>query len=158
VLESTVAHEVAHQWFYNVVGNDQVDEPWLDEALVQYITGLYYVDTQGQTAARSYRASWLRSWERVNRAEIPIGLPSSAYSREAYSPIVYGRGPLFITELAEAMGQETFNTFLRAYYQAYRWDIGTGEAFERLAKAHCSTYTKSDCDLMPLFKTWVYEK
>ena len=27
-----VAHEVGHQWFYNLVGNDQVDQPWLDEA------------------------------------------------------------------------------------------------------------------------------
>ena len=31
ILESTTAHEVAHQWFYNLVGNDQLDEPWLDE-------------------------------------------------------------------------------------------------------------------------------
>ncbi|MDW8269714.1 MAG: M1 family metallopeptidase, partial [Anaerolineae bacterium] len=32
-FEHVVAHEVAHQWFYGVVGNDQVDEPWLDESL-----------------------------------------------------------------------------------------------------------------------------
>ncbi len=37
-----VVHEVAHQWWYSVVGNDQVDEPWLDEALANYSTGLYY--------------------------------------------------------------------------------------------------------------------
>ncbi len=42
VLESVVAHEMAHQWFDNLVGSDQVDEPWLDEALAQYATGLYY--------------------------------------------------------------------------------------------------------------------
>ncbi len=158
VLESTVAHEVAHQWFYNVVGNDQVDEPWLDEAVVQYVTGLYYVDVQGQTAARSYRASWSERWNRVERAEIPIGLPSRAYSVEAYSPIVYGRGPLFVTALAEAMGQTAFDAFLRAYYQAHQWDIGTGDAFKRLAEEHCRGYTGSDCDLTALFETWVYEK
>ena len=28
----TMAHELAHQWFYGVVGNDQYAEPWLDES------------------------------------------------------------------------------------------------------------------------------
>ena len=42
ILESTLAHEVGHAWFYNVVGNDQQNEPWVDEALVQYLTYIYY--------------------------------------------------------------------------------------------------------------------
>ncbi len=31
-----VFHEVAHQWWYSMVGSDQVDEPWLDEAFAEY--------------------------------------------------------------------------------------------------------------------------
>ncbi len=41
-FEITVAHEVAHQWWYNVVGNDVFDEPWLDEALATYSSDVYY--------------------------------------------------------------------------------------------------------------------
>jgi Peptidase family M1 domain len=33
-----VAHEVAHQWFYSLVGDDQARDPWLDEALAQWAT------------------------------------------------------------------------------------------------------------------------
>jgi hypothetical protein len=44
MLESTLAHEVGHAWFYNVVGNDQQNEPWVDEALVQYMTYIYFLD------------------------------------------------------------------------------------------------------------------
>ncbi|MGD9101361.1 MAG: FG-GAP-like repeat-containing protein, partial [Anaerolineae bacterium] len=51
-LESVIAHETAHQWFYNVVGNDQSDQPWLDEAIVQYVTGLYHLDVGGERAAQ----------------------------------------------------------------------------------------------------------
>jgi hypothetical protein len=40
-LQGVVAHEVAHQWFYNYVGDDQLDDPWLDEALAQYLTYEY---------------------------------------------------------------------------------------------------------------------
>jgi aminopeptidase N len=151
ILESAVAHEVAHQWFYNVVGNDQVDEPWLDEAVVQYVTFLYYLDARGEDAAQGFRGSWYGSWERVDRANIPIGMPSGAYAREEYTPIIYGRGPLFVTLLAETMGQQTFDGFLRDYYESHKWGIGTGDSFMQLAESHCQ------CDLTALFEEWVYE-
>ena len=154
-LESVVAHEVAHQWFYNMVGNDQADEPWLDEALAQYATGLYYQDTYASSAAESYRSSWYARWDRVDRDDIPIGLPVGEYKvREdevnEYSPIVYGRGPIFISEMANAMGMDVFDDFIKTYAQEYKWDIGTGEAFKRLAEEKC------DCDLSALFDAWVY--
>ncbi len=152
MMEGTVAHEVAHQWFYNAVGNDQVDEPWLDEAIVQYITGLYYVDTHGESAAQSFRASWNSRWERVDRADIPIGMPAGSYVDQEYGAIVYGRGPLFVTALAGKMGQETFDEFLRDYYESHKWGIGTSDAFKQLAERHCQ------CDLTALFEEWVYEK
>src|SRR5262245_30268159 len=37
--EYAVGHEVAHQWFHWLVGNDQLREPWLDEALATYLAG-----------------------------------------------------------------------------------------------------------------------
>jgi hypothetical protein len=150
VLESVVAHEVAHQWFYNVVGNDQQGEPWVDEAIVQYVTGLYYVDVHGSEAAEGYRTSWINRWDGVDRAEIPIGLPAASYTRDEYSPIVYGRGPVFVTALETEMGRSTFDEFMRDYYQVHQWGIGTGETFKQLAEDHCQ------CDLTPLFNEWVY--
>jgi len=150
VLEGAVAHEVAHQWFYNGVGNDQVDEPWLDEALAQYLTALYYTDTSGADFAQGYIDSWGGHWDRVGRAEIPVGLSCTEYDDSNYSAIVYGRGPLFLRALSAEMGQETFDAFLRDYYQSYLWGIGTTEAFRTLAEQHC------ECDLTDLFEEWVY--
>ena len=150
LLESVVAHEVAHQWFYNAVGNDQQAQPWVDEAVVQYVTGLYFADVYGPQGAESYRSSWLDRWDRVERAEIPIGKHAGDYDAKAYAPIVYGRGPLFIEALAKEMGQPTFDAFLQDYYRAYQWEIATAEAFRALAETHCA------CDLGPLFEEWVY--
>jgi hypothetical protein len=150
MLEGTVAHEVAHQWFYNVVGNDQLDEPWLDEALAQYLTGLYYREVYGDEAEEQYRQSWTTRWDRVEGKETPIGRSTAEYSAEEYSPIVYGRGPLFLVELEDLMGREGFAAFLREYIEFFTWDIATSDGFRSLAEQHCG------CDLTDMFAEWVY--
>jgi len=35
--DRSVVHELAHQWFYSLVGNDQARDPWLDESLASYL-------------------------------------------------------------------------------------------------------------------------
>jgi aminopeptidase N len=35
------AHEVGHQWFYSLVGNDQARDPWLDEGLATWAQARY---------------------------------------------------------------------------------------------------------------------
>ena len=151
LLESTTAHEVGHQWFYSLVGNDQLDEPWLDEALTQYATYLYYQDQYGEDGAQGFYQSLDGRWGRVDKAEIPIGLPVAAYSGAEYGAIVYGRGPIFFTELAAVMGQENFDSFLRDYTQTHKWGIATTESLKQMAEAHCN------CSLAEMFADWVYD-
>jgi hypothetical protein len=150
MLESVVAHEVGHQYFFNVVGNDQSEEPWLDEAITQYITGLYFLDMYGSDGFIGSRGSWMDRWGRVNNEHIPIGLPAGEYSGLEYGAIVYGRGPLFLDRLAAELGQEPFDAFLREYYQTNKWQVVTSEDFHNLSEANC------DCDLDDLFDEWVY--
>jgi len=150
-LESTVAHEVGHQWFYNLVGNDQLNEPWLDEAVTQYITGLYFLDTHGEQGEQGYVDSWFGRWDRVGREEIPVGMPVSEYdATNSYGAIVYGRGPIFLAVLSEEMGIDTFHQFLQAYVRKYAWDIADTAEFKTLAEETCQ------CNLTPLFEEWVY--
>lgn len=151
ILESTTAHEVAHQWFYNLIGNDQLDQPWLDEAIGSYSTYRYYVDRYGQGVGDAYFETFFGRWDRVNQEEIPIGLQVADYDDTQYSAIVYGRGPIFVRELEQLMGRETFDAFLRDYAGRFRWGVADTEAFRALAEQHCA------CDLGALFQEWVYE-
>jgi hypothetical protein len=50
-LEVVVAHDVARQWWYGLVGNNQVDEPWLDEAFATYASVIYLEDKGDPGAA-----------------------------------------------------------------------------------------------------------
>jgi aminopeptidase N len=149
-LESTVVHEMAHQWFYNLVGNDQLDEPWLDESLAQYATWQYYETNFGAGAADGFEASLRSRWERVQNAPIPIGQPVAAYAGREYGAIVYGRGALFFEALKNEMGVDAFNKFLKDYTETFAWNFATTESLKSLAEKQCN------CDLTPLFKEWVY--
>jgi aminopeptidase N len=150
-LESAAAHEVGHQWFFNQVMSDQLDEPWLDEGLVQYATYLYFVDRYDEDNARGFVNSWTDRWQIVEEASIPIGKPAREYSRKEYGPIIYGRAPFFFMELRNQIGEATFDQLLRNYTDTYRWGISDTQAFKDLAEENCA------CDLTPLFEQWVYD-
>jgi hypothetical protein len=150
-MESTVAHETGHQWFYSLVGDDQLDDPWLDESLTQFATLQYYADEYGANGEAGFRSSLEGRWANVGNAKIPIGLPVAAYSGQEYGAIVYGRGPLFFVALRDEMGREVFDQFIKDYTESLSWDIATPEKLKSMAEEHCS------CDLTPLFEEWVYQ-
>jgi peptidase M1-like protein len=149
-MEATVAHETGHQWFYSLVGDDQLDDPWLDESLAQFATLQYFTDEYGASGARGFRDSLEERWASVNDAKIPIGLPVAKYTDREYGAIVYGRGPLFFVALKDQMGAEAFDAFLKDYTTTLSWKISTPQTLQSLAEKHCA------CDLQKLFDEWVY--
>lgn len=150
-LEIVIVHETAHMWFYNLVGNDTLDQPWLDESLAQFATWQYYMDRYGEEEAELFAQIDLQStWDMAENPYTPIGLPVSAYRGHDYASIVYGRGPFFFMALRDRVGIETFDRFMRDYVYQYSWKISSTEEFKLLAEEKCM------CDLTPLFAEWVY--
>ncbi|MGB7875176.1 MAG: M1 family metallopeptidase [Anaerolineales bacterium] len=148
LMETTVAHEAGHQWFYNLVGNDQLDEPWLDESLTQFATWQYYADQYGRSGGIDFEESLAGRWARVNE-NIPIGMPVAEYEGNTYSAIIYGRGAFFFDALRDEMGEENFDAFMKDYVASNSWGIGTGDNMKELAEEHCN------CNLINLYEVWV---
>ncbi len=151
-LETLVVHEVAHQWWYNQVGNDQVLTPWLDEGLAEFSMYVYYRGRYGEPAAERLRQ--LR-WQipvasvAARGADLTIGRPVRDY-REHYETLVYGRGALFFATLRDELGPARFETLLRTYLDRYRWRIATPADFQAVAEEVAGR------DLDELFREWVY--
>jgi aminopeptidase N len=149
-FEAAVAHETAHQWWYNVVGNDQVNQPWLDEGLAQYSTYLYFQDVYGDPGGSGFEESLKGRWQRVGLEEKPVGLPVGDYTEKEYGAIVYGRAALFFIALRDQIGEEKMTELLRRYYSDFAWGIATSRDFQTLAEK------VSGQDLSALFAKWVY--
>jgi len=123
-----VVHEVAHQWWYSVVGNDQVDEPWLDEALANYSTALYYTRVHdSETAMAAIEDHINRRYEAYVQAygDGIVGGPTRDYTRASYYPLVYAKGTLFFHALRKEMGDEAFFHGLQTYYEQFKYGLGT---------------------------------
>lgn len=149
LLESTVVHEVVHQWYYGMVGNDQVSEPWLDESLTQYLTLRYFQEFHGEDGYRAFRQDLFSRWEAIDRRRVPIGLPADAYDQEEYGAIVYGLGPIVIEWLADLLERSDFDAFLDAYTEEHLFGLARSEDFRELAEEQC------ECSLAQFFGRWV---
>jgi hypothetical protein len=126
-FEVATAHEVAHQWWYGLVGNDQLDEPWLDESLTNYSSYVYFEELYGPGPAFSLKQQIFEQPFRVARQQgwdRPVAGPVASFDERSYGAIVYGKGPLFFDAVREELGDEAFFDALRAYLEANRYEIG----------------------------------
>ena len=144
ILAALVSHETAHQWWYSVVGNDQVYEPWLDESLAFYSELLYFERYHPEAV------DWW--WEnRVLRFEPygPVDATIYSYAESAdFILSMYGQAALFTHDLRNLMGDKAFFAFLQDYYQTYAGQIVTADDFFATARRHTSA------DLDPLLQAY----
>jgi aminopeptidase N len=128
-LVAIAAHETAHQWFYGLVGNDQANEPWLDEALCTYSEQLYYENFHPEALDWwwAYRINYYnpQGWVDTNIYN-PQGV-AQAYS--AYRSAVYFNGAVFLEELRQTIGDSTFLPFVKEYVSTNTQKLATGQSF-----------------------------
>jgi hypothetical protein len=127
-LIATTAHEVSHQWWFNVVGNDQIRTPWLDEAFARYAEMRFYQEYYDDDADWWYGYFILGR----NRGDLtgPIDLGVADYEdSRAYINAVYRRGLVFLNDLRKLVGQDTLDVVMKDYYQAEAYKIANQDAF-----------------------------
>jgi len=131
-LVAIAAHETAHQWFYALVGNDQAEEPWLDEALCTYSERLYYERHAPEAL------DWWWAY-RVHYYEPRGAVDGSIYNPLGYRPYrdaVYLNGAVFLEKLRSQIGDDPFFAFLKDYVDQNSGRIVQGENFFNLLAHH----------------------
>ncbi|HEY3081244.1 MAG TPA: M1 family metallopeptidase [Chloroflexota bacterium] len=149
-LSYLVAHEVTHQWFYGMVGSDQVREPWLDEAFATYLPERFYADRYPAVFAERWARFRSRLADETARLGArPIDTGVGDYRDEGvYFAVVYRRGAAFLDELRLALGEEGFWRTLGQFVEQQSGRIASGADFLRLARANAAP------DLGPLLSRY----
>jgi hypothetical protein len=151
LLGIVASHEVAHQWWYAVVGNDVIEHPWQDEALAVFSSLLY----QEVHQPRFYEGTLQFYQAQVSAldggsGESDVGLPVTAFAGrpQDYSQVVYDKGGVFLVALRERMGDGPFFQALQTYYREYRFSVASPDALLGTFEEAC------DCSLDAFFAQW----
>lgn len=127
LLDSILVHEIAHQWFYYLVGNDPYENAWLDESLTEFSTGLFLSDYYGDEDNGFQNAkAYGESYETETYADLAL----HEFDTPAYYATVYGKVPLLLKDFFdERGGNEEALEFLADYYEEFQFQRVTKQQF-----------------------------
>ncbi|TXT60128.1 MAG: hypothetical protein BAJALOKI2v1_130010 [Promethearchaeota archaeon] len=127
-LESIIVHETAHQWWYNLVHNDEVDQGFLDEGLVEWSVGYYgekhynsWEYFQGSYSYLDRVRNYYTNYERASK--INQSVYEFSQNDMDYWFVAYRKTPLILQKLRFIVGNETFIKSLGHYFEKYKYSI-----------------------------------
>ena len=153
---AVIAHELAHQWFGNLVTMDWWDDLWLNEGFASYmeypssiavgrgVDSEEYYDYMSAMAADGFRSSRpIRFLQIKRRSDISA----------AFDSITYQKGATIIRMLVNAMGVESFKHGIQEYMATFKFkNAKTSDLWDTLAKQ------MQAINLTNVMRTWVEQK
>ena len=142
-----IVHEIAHQWWYATVGNDEVTEAWLDESLSEYSTALFFSNYTGYgisydelvgNAVSSY--TLYVDVIKTIRGEVntKMDLPINKYQNDyEYSYMIYVKGVIMFDELKKVVGTDKIISGLKKYYSDNKFKIASKLDFYKAFSSAC---------------------
>lgn len=157
MLSTVIAHETAHQWWYSLVGNDQIDEAWLDEGFATYSESIYIENSVNKEKGKEYFDARVQNrHDEVMAEKIIDGVVVKSLSEFSdwndYGPTAYTRGAVVLNELRNKLGDKTFFKVIKEYFKEYEFKIATTDDFIKT----CEKVSGQELD--NFFNTWLYAK
>jgi aminopeptidase N len=154
-LASTILHEMAHQWFGDLVTMRWWNGLWLNESFASYMA------TLGSASSGEFPDPWLdlyqgkqgayRTDESITTHPIEVPVPTSANAFDNIDAITYDKGASTLHQLRQRIGAEAFRRGVHAYLTEFSYRNATLDDFiGALSKA-------AGRDLQPWAQQWLYE-
>ncbi|MCL2370557.1 MAG: M1 family peptidase, partial [Firmicutes bacterium] len=155
LYREVIVHEVAHQWWYAVVGNNPVLHAWMDEGLTEYTTTLFYVWNPQYGITYQERMAdkltglllYLELYGR-QRPDTSMNRPLNEFRNSYdYMYMVYVKGGLMFSSLRRMIGNDNFFAALKLYYEQNFFQMARPEnliaAFEQASGKPLEAYFDS---------------
>ncbi|MET9295716.1 M1 family metallopeptidase [Streptomyces sp. NPDC003077] len=145
--ETTIVHELAHQWFGDSVSVKDWRHIWLNEGFASYSQWLWDEHKGRRSAHDSFIAAYNARPADSPFWKVKIGDPQRD---TMFAQGVYTRGAMTLQVLRERIGDDDFFELLPLWTKLHRYGNATTDAFIRLAEK------VSGEDLDDLFQTWLF--
>jgi len=143
--ENTIAHELAHQWWGNLVTCSNFHHIWINEGFATYSEALYWGAVNGEDAYHAHMAS------KVNDVNSSVYRPDTSSVGGIFSySMVYQKGAWVLHMLRHVLGDEIFFQSLLAYRDEYQFRTASTEDFQGVVEEVWGQ------DLEWFFDQWIY--
>ena len=158
---NVIVHETAHQWWYGMVGNDEYTFPWLDEALTEYSTILFYDNNEGYNlthkdmvdATKENYTLFISVYEDVlGTIDTSMRAVDQYITEPEYTYCTYVKGVLMYESLYQLIGEKSFCKSLKTYFENNKYSNSTpNDLFSAFGKT-------TEQDLTNFFESWIKGK
>jgi len=147
-----IAHELAHQWWGNLVTSATLKDFWLNEGVTTFMTAAWKEHRYGPAAYEAELAVARGRLEKARAAgfDKPLAWEGRYPNLGTRRAIQYSKGALFMDHLRTTLGEEAFWAGLRRYTRAHAGKTVTSLDLEKAMEA------ASGRDLRPVFLEWVF--
>ena len=145
--DSVIVHELAHQWFGDLVAVHRWQDIWLNEGFATYAEWLWSGHEGFGTPRQTSKANWRAIPAGSPFWDVVIGDPGV---ENLFDGAVYTRGAMTLQALRDEVGDDAFWSILHTWTQTYGFDTGSTDAFIALAEQ------VSGQDLGDLFDVWLF--
>ena len=127
---NVIIHETAHQWWYGIVGNDEFTYPWLDEALTEFSTILFYDINENYNLnhktmidiSKENYSLFISVYEDVLGSINTSMRAVNEYETEPeYTYCTYIKGTLMFESLYQLVGEKKFCESLKTYFEENKY-------------------------------------
>ncbi len=133
----TIVHETAHQWWYAMVGSNQLTDGWQDEGLAEYSTVMFFENNTGYgftrtglitTATAAYRAFFSVYGQLNGDVDTTMNRNLGEYAGDfEYVNVTYNKGMIMFDMLRNTIGDEKFTSCLATYFKQFNGKIACAE-------------------------------
>ncbi|MEM1948028.1 MAG: M1 family aminopeptidase [Candidatus Caldarchaeum sp.] len=124
-----VAHELAHQWFGDLVTCRDWSHIWLNESFATYLENLYLRHDKGNDEFLYELYNDLQSYldEYRRRYSRPVVFRVYKYPEELFDRHAYPKGGLVLHTISNIVGEDNFRKALRIFLQKHQYDVADTE-------------------------------
>lgn len=133
-------HEIAHQWFHGLIGNNSEKESFLDEGFADF-SKVYFAEKRGDVLG-GFQSIQIDDLSSIDK---PIA-SANAEAQDEENPVFYGKGRQAIYQLYRMVDEDKFDAFMREYFKRYEYKNATIDGLLQTIQDTLGTEARKEMD------------